>query len=491
MFKKRNTTAVFVFTISFLILVTLLFFFTFKILLNNFIEIEKKINYNHINAVVSNIDEDITRMTNSINDYSKWDDTYNYINTGNNEYIYDNFREETDTLEYLQVDGLVITTKDDKILFEKYLNNTSGEYNGLIQKIFEKFKEVEEYTSIISHQGKYFYFVKSAVLKSDHSGNSNGYIVAFKQITQKLLDSNNKVFRIIKTVPNTTKYEREFKKEFTNFKIEVDVELKDQYIQNTIFYFKNKDSRPIFFLFTQNNREIIKHTKETIYIANTVISLFLLFIFFILYKNQKLANDKNETLDILVKQRTEQLECAFRELKDKNKELYELAHTDFLTKIKNRGSFFKESVKLLGNAVKYNKEFCILLIDLDHFKNINDTYGHAVGDNVLIEFCQIVTKLLDDRAVFGRIGGEEFCISFFDVSIDEVTLISEKIRKKSKETTIDMNNAKATFTISMGLSCRENFTDIDKIIHNADKLLYEAKQTGRDKLVRPFRRDSH
>jgi diguanylate cyclase (GGDEF)-like protein len=491
MSNKGNAATIFIFIISYLVLIGLLFFFTFKILLNHFIEIEKKINYVHLDAVVSNIDEDIIRMTNSINDYSKWDDTYNYINTRDNNYIYDNFREETDTLEYLQVDGILITTKDDKVLFSKFLNGMKTQNVELVKKILQEFKGVEEYATIFSYQGKYFYFVKSAVFKSDSSGNSNGSIIAFKQITQKLLDSNNKVFRVIKIVQNIKKNDREFKKVYTNFKTEVHVELNENYIQNSIFYFKNKASKPIFILFTQNNREIIQNTKATIYLANTVISLFLLFIFFILYKNQKLANDKNETLDILVKQRTEQLERAFRELKDKNEELYELAHTDFLTKTKNRGSFFQESEKLLGKAVQYNKEFCILLIDLDHFKNINDTYGHATGDKVLIKFCQIVTELLDDRAVFGRIGGEEFCISFFDVSIDKVARISEKIRQECKKTIIDIDNEKVKFTISMGLSCREHIIDIDKIIHNADELLYEAKQTGRDKLVRPFRRNAH
>lgn len=138
-------------------------------------------------------------------------------------------------------------------------------------------------------------------------------------------------------------------------------------------------------------------------------------------------------------------------------------------------------------AIKKDKNLCVLLIDIDHFKSINDNYGHAVGDKVLIEFCTIVTSIINDKAIFGRIGGEEFCITFFNKSLDVVNEISEQIRQKCENNIISIENKELKFTVSMGLSCRENHTDIDAILHTSDELLYEAKKTGRNRIIRSSR----
>ena len=128
------------------------------------------------------------------------------------------------------------------------------------------------------------------------------------------------------------------------------------------------------------------------------------------------------------------------------------------------------------------------MIDLDYFKLINDKYGHAIGDKVLIEFCFIVNSIIDDGIIFGRIGGEEFCITFFDKDIEIVENIAEKIRNNCANKQIILeNNEILNFTISMGLSCRDNFDDIDKILQKSDELLYEAKETGRNRLIRVHR----
>ena len=211
-------------------------------------------------------------------------------------------------------------------------------------------------------------------------------------------------------------------------------------------------------------------------------------VFYFIYKNQYLIETRNNILNKEVARRTSQLDKAFRKLKDKNKELYTLAHIDSLTKIRNRRSFFIESEEALNSAIKNDKNLCILMIDLDYFKLINDKYGHAIGDKVLIEFCFIVNSIIDDGTIFGRIGGEEFCITFFDKDIEIVENIAEKIRNNCANKQIILeNNEILNFTVSMGLSCRDNFDDIDKILQKSDELLYEAKETGRNRLIRVHR----
>ena len=168
--------------------------------------------------------------------------------------------------------------------------------------------------------------------------------------------------------------------------------------------------------------------------------------------------------------------------------MYSFAHIDSLTKIKNRRSFFIESEQALQKAILNNQNLCILLIDLDHFKSINDKYGHSIGDKVLVEFCLIVNTILTNESIFGRIGGEEFCITFYNKDLSEINNISEKIRIACSNKNIILENGEIlNFTVSMGLSCREDLDEIDKILHKSDELLYEAKKTGRNRLVRSHR----
>ncbi len=172
-----------------------------------------------------------------------------------------------------------------------------------------------------------------------------------------------------------------------------------------------------------------------------------------------------------------------KKLKIKNKELYELANKDYLTQINNRRSFFLKSEELLKKSIKYDKSFAVVMIDIDFFKKINDVHGHAVGDKVLLEFCNLVNKIITNEDVFGRLGGEEFCVTFYDKSMDEVKSISETIRIKCEDTILSIDNKKINFTISLGISDKSNSTNIDEILNFADELMYEAKESGRNRTM--------
>ena len=111
--------------------------------------------------------------------------------------------------------------------------------------------------------------------------------------------------------------------------------------------------------------------------------------------------------------------------------------------------------------------------------------GHAVGDIVLKEFCQIVSKVLNSVGVFGRLGGEEFCVTIFDKDDVYVDSLSEKIRIECEKNVIMSDDVKIKFTISLGISKKEkNSQHIDEILHKADELLYSAKKEGRNRVIR-------
>lgn len=483
---KYFRTHISYFIISYVLLLFFLFFTSYKFFLSDAFLLEKTQNESNIKSFLASIDNEIKNLKNTTNDYATWDDTYEFIKNKNKQYIYENFREGSETLKNLSIDSMIYVNSKNEVIFSIYNNKDLENNKSNFEKfITTKFKEKTNLNSIINFNSNFFYLSKIEILKSDKTGESRGYIV-----TIKLLDNtqfSNTIFEKIeikngKTISSDLKLNLQI---LENIKIRTETTSND--ILNTIDFFDYNDEY-IISINTSNKRELVSNAKKTIYTFNFIVSIVLFFVFYFIYKNQYLIQTRNDVLNKEVTRRTRQLDKAFRKLKDKNKELYSLAHIDSLTKIRNRRSFFIESEELLNSAIKNDKNLCVLMIDLDHFKSINDKFGHSIGDKVLIEFCLIVNSIIDEKAIFGRIGGEEFCITFFNKDIESVENIAEKIRNNCANKQIILeNNEILNFTISMGLSCRDNFDNIDKILQKSDELLYEAKKTGRNRLIRFYR----
>lgn len=483
---KYFRTHISYFIISYVLLLFFLFFTSYKFFLSDAFLLEKTQNESNIKSFLASIDNEIKNLKNTTNDYATWDDTYEFIKNKNKQYIYENFREGSETLKNLSIDSMIYVNSKNEVIFSIYNNKDLENNKSNFEKfITTKFKEKTNLNSIINFNSNFFYLSKIEILKSDKTGESRGYIV-----TIKLLDNtqfSNTIFEKIeikngKTISSDLKLNLQI---LENIKIRTETTSND--ILNTIDFFDYNDEY-IISINTSNKRELVSNAKKTIYTFNFIVSIVLFFVFYFIYKNQYLIQTRNDVLNKEVTRRTRQLDKAFRKLKDKNKELYSLAHIDSLTKIRNRRSFFIESEELLNSAIKNDKNLCVLMIDLDHFKSINDKFGHSIGDKVLIEFCLIVNSIIDEKAIFGRIGGEEFCITFFNKDIESVENIAEKIRNNCANKQIILeNNEILNFTISIGLSCRDNFDNIDKILQKSDELLYEAKKTGRNRLIRFYR----
>ncbi|PAJ73832.1 diguanylate cyclase response regulator [Pseudoalteromonas sp. NBT06-2] len=153
------------------------------------------------------------------------------------------------------------------------------------------------------------------------------------------------------------------------------------------------------------------------------------------------------------------------------------ANKDYLTNLPNRRYFF-EQAKVLSDIQKSNNTPLILaMIDIDHFKSINDSLGHDVGDEVLKELAKIFMKLFADQLI-ARFGGEEFAIYF-----DNIDFCSAKKRLESFRYHLDQTKIyDVSFTISIGLT-QQNDYDIDEVLKIADKHLYTAKESGRNRLI--------
>lgn len=482
-YVKTNITS---FISSYLLLVILLFFGSYKFFISSFEEIEDSLNTNKITTILNIMNNNIKNLEMSTRDYSNWDDTYEFILDENKEFIEANFREGTNTLEELNSDVMIFHNLEDKVIFSKYVNSFLDKDKSNFEKlIIKKFKNLNKIGTIINYKSKLLFISKNEILKSDSSGDVKGFITTIKELDIEDFSKENAIFKKIELFENSSKKEQLTLKFDTLGDVKISI-VKDNEIVNNIQFFDDKENY-IISIVAYNEREIVNNGKTTIYIFSFVVAIALLFVFYFIYRNQYLIENQNRILNKEIARRTRQLDKAFRKLKDKNRELYILANIDALTKIKNRRSFFIESEEVLEVAIRKDKPLCVLLMDIDHFKSINDTYGHAVGDKVLVEFCTIVTSIVDDEAIFGRIGGEEFCITFYNNTIDEIIEISERIRQKCEDNLILINNNELKFTVSMGLSCREEHTDIDAILHASDELLYEAKKTGRNRIIRSSR----
>ncbi|WP_428738997.1 diguanylate cyclase [Sulfurimonas sp.] len=159
-------------------------------------------------------------------------------------------------------------------------------------------------------------------------------------------------------------------------------------------------------------------------------------------------------------------------------ELEKLTITDTLTGIGNRRFYNLKIEENISTAKRYKFPLSLIIMDIDYFKQVNDKYGHGVGDNVLVEYSQLISSMIRGADVFCRIGGEEFVLIVPHTDLKNATLFAEKIRKKVSEAKIVL-----PITFSFGVTEYILGEDADHILTRADEALYIAKQNGRDQVV--------
>ncbi len=159
------------------------------------------------------------------------------------------------------------------------------------------------------------------------------------------------------------------------------------------------------------------------------------------------------------------------------------ANRDFLTGLYNRRYFFKDMEEYFPHAIESSEEFTLAMVDIDNFKQINDTYGHETGDRVISHLADILRTGTNSDDLVARFGGEEFCIALKNTPPAQAAAILERLRKKTQETSVSAHGGKEiSFTISIGaVSAHED--SLDESIHQADLMLYNAKQNGKNKVV--------
>lgn len=164
--------------------------------------------------------------------------------------------------------------------------------------------------------------------------------------------------------------------------------------------------------------------------------------------------------------------------------LIELAEKDPLTGAANRRRFMKSLNDEIARHERYNSIFHVLMLDIDHFKSINDTYGHNIGDDALIETVSRLKASVRKQDLVGRLGGEEFAILLPETALDNASMLAERLRQAIADISINLGFEKLNFTVSIGVSGpSENIASADEILTSADECLYKAKRGGRNRVI--------
>jgi len=175
---------------------------------------------------------------------------------------------------------------------------------------------------------------------------------------------------------------------------------------------------------------------------------------------------------------------TIRKLEESQKALAVQATTDPLTGLRNRRSFFEKAEELASLHRRYKNDLSILMIDIDHFKKINDSLGHDGGDVVLMRFAEILRSMTREVDIVGRIGGEEFAILLPDTKRLGAAVLAERTRAAIQRTPIGYQGQDLSITASIGIAsiASEDVNSISEFIRVADNRLYLAKKAGRNRI---------
>jgi diguanylate cyclase (GGDEF)-like protein len=205
--------------------------------------------------------------------------------------------------------------------------------------------------------------------------------------------------------------------------------------------------------------------------------------------------DQDENLLVLVERLRRQLESqnsALKALQKSESRYKDMASHDYLTGAMNRRFFVEQAVAELGNAIRFQVSCGIIMIDIDHFKKYNDTYGHLAGDEALKHIVKVVSTFSRKHDFLGRYGGEEFVFFFSNAETDDALVIAERIREAIQDSPINLDTGSVTITASLGIAManiaaykpgNETRSYVDALIKNADIAMYKAKNAGRNRVM--------
>jgi diguanylate cyclase (GGDEF)-like protein len=199
------------------------------------------------------------------------------------------------------------------------------------------------------------------------------------------------------------------------------------------------------------------------------------------------SGDRDHRIDVQVPPElhrvAEEFNYMILRIRDSETALADLARRDRLTGLLNRRAYDEAIADALARRQRLNEDVSILLLDIDHFKHINDTHGHAAGDEVLRAIAATITAQVRQIDKVCRIGGEEFVVILHDTNRSAAAAMAERIRGAIEHSPASVGAKAIAVTVSIGVANAEDDGDAAKLLERADAALYDAKQGGRNRVV--------
>ena len=186
---------------------------------------------------------------------------------------------------------------------------------------------------------------------------------------------------------------------------------------------------------------------------------------------------------VQVRRLTQRLRTREDDLRKRLDELWRLAFYDSLTGAMSRHFLLEGGERALSQAKRYRHPLAVILIDLDHFKRINDRYGHAVGDEVLRTVAERIKRLIRTSDLFGRLGGEEFALVLPETDATGALVLAERVRRALSDDPAMTSYGALPLTATSGVATLRDADDLPALLERADRALYKGKAAGRDRVV--------
>lgn len=470
--------------VIFIIIFTLIAMVSFIIITNKYSKLEMNINHINISNLINKIQSKIEFNHKIAVEHSTSDETYNFLANKNPDYIYKNFREGSYTLEDLGLSYLILTDSKNNVKFSTFTRDFDSKNNShFVAETINKLKNTNTIDKIINYKKQSYYLAKTPVYKTDYEDDSNGFLYLGSRISDDNLSNLAKGFSDLKFIDN-----QKTKQKIVNKKTHLKNKKNDYVIKNNVntseVYFYDNNSNLLFAIEAKKEMSLVNDLKDTLLIIFSC--LLIIAIFAIIYISNKYNYELKKQFkkrDQAIENRTLKIKTEMKELEKENENLYDIAHTDFLTKAMTRRNFFINAQENFIYAEENDQLLSVIMIDIDNFKQFNDKYGHSIGDKVLVLFAKKIKDSITDKTIFGRLGGEEFALLIKNTKLEDAIIKAERLKKKVEEIELIIDGNILKITASFGVSDNQQCSNIDEMLQKADNLLYTAKESGRN-LVR-------
>jgi diguanylate cyclase (GGDEF)-like protein len=186
----------------------------------------------------------------------------------------------------------------------------------------------------------------------------------------------------------------------------------------------------------------------------------------------------------LLRERSRELEAEVHKLERQAADLDRRANEDALTRLSNRHHLEIELPRLFEHSVVTGTSLAVVVLDIDHFKHVNDSFGHALGDRVLVEVARLLSDSRRPGDLVGRLGGEEFLLAFPGLDETSAAEVCERLRRNVQDHDWDARRPGLRVTVSLGVCARSRETDVQELVERADARMYQAKRAGRNRVER-------